>query len=139
MEETAMSHRLLVALTAVNLAGLLFTLGVMRPAAADSVPEVLRARSLQIVDDKGRVRASIAVLPASTSAAGERHAETVILRLITELGRPSVKIGSSEMSQAESRSSGRRSVHFGFSTGSVSVTSLATVAPSPTDTLAVPL
>ena len=91
-----MSHRLLVALTVVNLAGLLFTLGVMRPAVADSVPDVLRGRSLQIVDDKGRVRASIAVLPASTSETGERHPETVILRLITERGRPSVKIGSSE-------------------------------------------
>jgi len=36
------------------------------------------------------------VLPAGTSAAGDRSAETVLLRLITEKGRPSVKIGASE-------------------------------------------
>jgi hypothetical protein len=93
-----MSHRLLVTLTFVNLAGLVFALGFMRPAVADSVPDVLRARSLQIVDEKGRVRASIAVLPATTSATGERQRETVLLRLITEQGRPSVKIASSEES-----------------------------------------
>jgi len=57
---------------------------------------VLRGRALEIVDGQGRVRASLGVLPAGTSAQGDRFAETVLLRLITEKGRPSVKIGSSE-------------------------------------------
>jgi len=36
------------------------------------------------------------VLPAKTEPNGEAYAETVLLRLITERGRPSVKIGASE-------------------------------------------
>jgi hypothetical protein len=86
----------LLALTLVNLAILTFSLSAMRPAAAQGKVPVLRGSGLEIVDDQGRVRASIAVLPAGTSKAGDRHAETVLLRLITERGRPSVKIGASE-------------------------------------------
>jgi hypothetical protein len=71
----------------------------MRPAVAQGAQGaagVLRGRSLEIVDDQGRVRASLQVLPATTSPRGDRSAETVLLRLITERGRPSVKIGASE-------------------------------------------
>jgi len=57
---------------------------------------VLRGRALEIVDDQGRVRASLNVLPAKTQPNGEAYAEMVLLRLITERGRPSVKIGASE-------------------------------------------
>jgi hypothetical protein len=89
-------QRLLIVLTLVNLALLMFTLAQMRPAAAQGVTQVLRGRSLEIVDDRGRVRASIQVLPASTQKNGELSSETVLLRLITEKGRPSVKIASSE-------------------------------------------
>jgi hypothetical protein len=85
-----------LALTAVNLAVLLCTLAELRPAAAQGKAPVLRGSGLEIVDEQGRVRASISVLPAGTSAAGDRHAETVLLRLITERGRPSVKLGASE-------------------------------------------
>ena len=87
----------LLALTAVNLALLLLTVGQqMRPAFAQGEPGVLRGRALEIVDGQGRVRASINVLPPSKSPNGEDQAETVLLRLITERGRPSVKLGSSE-------------------------------------------
>jgi hypothetical protein len=89
-------HRLLVLLTLVNLGVLTFTLGAMRPVVAQGVAPVLRGRSLEIVDDQGRVRASLSVLPAGTSAHGDRYPETVLLRLITERGRPSVKISTSE-------------------------------------------
>jgi hypothetical protein len=57
---------------------------------------VLRGRALEIVDERGRVRASLNVLPAKTQPNGETYSETVLLRLITERGRPSVKIGASE-------------------------------------------
>jgi len=90
-----MSHRFLAVLTVVNLAVLTWTLA-MRTAAAQGAPPVLRGRSLEIVDDQGRVRASLSVLPAGTSARGDRYPETVLLRLITERGRPSVKISASE-------------------------------------------
>ena len=88
---------ILVVLTLVNLALLIYTLAQMRPAiASEEVAQVLRGRALQIVDDRGRVRASINVYPPSTGKDDERQAETVLLRLITEQGRPSVKIGASE-------------------------------------------
>ena len=89
-------QRLLIVLTSANLALLIFTLAQMHPAAAQGVAPVLRGRALEIVDERGKVRASIQVLPASPQKNGELSAETVLLRLITEKGRPSVKIGSSE-------------------------------------------
>jgi hypothetical protein len=88
--------RLLLVLTIANLALLLFTVAQMRSAAAVAVPPVLRGRALQIVDEQGRVRASLGVLPAKTEANGETYPETVLLRLITGQGRPSVKISASE-------------------------------------------
>jgi hypothetical protein len=91
------AQTLLFALTAANLAVLaLNTAQLVRPAFAQAEPGVLRGRALEIVDERGRVRASIGVLPASRAAGGEAYPETVLLRLITEQGRPSVKISSSE-------------------------------------------
>ena len=90
------TQRLLVVLTLANLVVLIFSISALRPVVAQGVPPVLRGRSLEIVDDQGRVRASLSVLPAGTSAHGDRYPETVLLRLITERGRPSVKIGASE-------------------------------------------
>jgi len=89
-------QRLLVGLTLLNLVLLILTLAQMRPAAAEGVPPVLRGRALEIVDERGRVRASLQVLPAKAEPKGESQLETVLLRLITERGRPSVKIGASE-------------------------------------------
>jgi len=87
----------LIVLTLVNMVLLTFTLAQMRPAvASQEVAPVLRGRALQIVDDRGNVRASINVYPASTQKDGEHYPETVLLRLITERGRPSVKISASE-------------------------------------------
>jgi hypothetical protein len=91
--------RILIALTAVNLALLLLTAAQqLRPALAQGQPPVLRGRGLEIVDGQGRVRASIDVLASGQSPNGEEQAETVLLRLITERGRPTVKIASSEPS-----------------------------------------
>ncbi len=95
-------QRLGIVLTAVNLGLLMFVLATLtqiRPTvAAQDVAPVLRGRALQIVDEQGRVRASLTVLPASIQKNGERSRETVLLRLITERGRPSVKISASEQS-----------------------------------------
>ena len=91
------AQRVLVGLTVANFA--LVLLGVaqqLRPANAESEPPMLRGRGLEIVDSQGRVRASIIVQPPGTSQGGVEPSETVILRLITERGRPSVKIASSE-------------------------------------------
>lgn len=89
--------RVLTALTLLNLILLALTAAhQFAPAFAESGAPVLRGRALEIVDDQGRIRASISVLPAGRSASGDAQAETVLLRLITERGRPSVKLGASE-------------------------------------------
>jgi hypothetical protein len=87
-------NRILVVITLINLAAVAANLLSVRTAAQSDVAPIVRTRALPIVDDKGRVRASIEVHPASAPAAEE----TVLLRLITERGRPSVKIGASEQS-----------------------------------------
>jgi hypothetical protein len=87
--------RILVVLTVVNLAILLFAAVRVLPQIDQAAP-VLRGRALQIVDELGHVRASISVMPAQTQPNGETYPETVLLRLITERGRPSVKISASE-------------------------------------------
>ena len=86
-----------IGLTIVNL----FLLGMLitqmnRPALAAETQGMLRGRGLEIVDDKGRVRASITVFPEEKSASGSTVPETVLLRLITDRGRPAVKISTSE-------------------------------------------
>jgi hypothetical protein len=83
-------------LTLLNLALLMFTLAQMHPAGAHDIAPMLRGRGLQIVDDHGRVRASIQVLPASTQKNGDRYPETVLLRLIDSKGSPHVKIATTE-------------------------------------------
>jgi hypothetical protein len=91
------STKFLLALTAINffllIALLARSVGLAR---AENEAPVLRGRGLQIVDEQGRIRASISILPAAPSQDGIVQAETVLLRLITERGRPSVKIGASE-------------------------------------------
>jgi hypothetical protein len=91
------AQRLLGLLTALNL-GLLWYQS--RPApqttATDPVPDVIRAHALEIVDDQGKVRASIRVLPEDPKVLwkGKPYPETVLLRLITADGRPNVKLGA---------------------------------------------
>lgn len=87
-------------LTVVNLA-LLVILLLPRIApvhADDAVPPVVKARAFELVDENGRVRATLNIQPATRQPGGETSPETVLLRLITERGRPSVKIAASEQS-----------------------------------------
>jgi hypothetical protein len=66
-------------------------------AAAE--PGALRARSLEIVDDQGRVRALLAVMPPST-VDGKDYPETVLLRLIDPKSGPVVKLTAAENGSA---------------------------------------
>ncbi len=62
------------------------------------VPDVLRCRMLEVVDDHGRVRASIKLHPANPKVPlpnGKTLPETVMFRLIDQNGRPSVKLSCS--------------------------------------------
>jgi|SRR6185295_3891299 hypothetical protein len=91
------NQRLLLLLTVVNLlllSGLV--LERARPALAQrgDLP-MLRGRGLEIVDNQGRVRAMIGVLPPST-VDGRQYHETVLLRLIDPTSGPVVKIGAAK-------------------------------------------
>jgi hypothetical protein len=94
------TRRLLIVLTAVN-AGLL-GVQLFQPhstvAATVDVPAVIRGRALEIVDDRGRVRASLSVLPEDPNVIwnGKPYPETVLLRLMSPEGRPNVKLGASQ-------------------------------------------
>jgi hypothetical protein len=88
---------ILIVLTVINLAILILTFAQLRPAVVSSeIAPMLRGRGLEIVDENGKVRASIKVYPANTAKDGKKYEETVLLRLITEKERPSVKISASD-------------------------------------------
>ena len=95
------TQRLLIALTAVNLA--LVSYQSVRPqpgmAAPAGTPAVIRGRALEIVDDQGRVRASLSVLPEDPKVTwnGKPYPETVLLRLMSPEGRPNVKLGATKL------------------------------------------
>jgi hypothetical protein len=94
------NQTLLIGLTALNFG--LLGIQLLQPhasvAAAVDVPAVLRGRALEIVDDRGRVRASLSVLPEDPKVLwnGKPYPETVLLRLMSPDGRPNVKLGASK-------------------------------------------
>ena len=84
-------QRLLFALTVTNLVLLMFLVAQLRPVSAQGVAPVLRGRALEIVDEQGKLRASISVLPNTGTG------NVAILRLMDPVtGRPSVKLSTSE-------------------------------------------
>jgi hypothetical protein len=93
-------QRLTIMLTALNFMLLAFGLAQLRPAIAQEVAPVLRARALEIVDAQGRVRAEIKVLPAQptlTMPDGTTgYPEAVQLRLISSQNSPHVKLVTTE-------------------------------------------
>jgi hypothetical protein len=94
------TQRLALVLTVINLVTLIFIVAHLRPATAEGVAPVLRGRSLEIVDDQGKVRASIKLHPADPTFkmpdGKTGYPETVMFRLIDANGRPEVKLGASE-------------------------------------------
>ena len=92
------TQRLLVTLTVVNFILLAFLLA-QRPVQANTDSSVLRGRGLEILDDRGRVRASIKLHPADVSFrmpdGTKGYPESVVLRLIDTNGRPGFKAGAS--------------------------------------------
>src|SRR5713101_4832125 len=94
------TQQLLVALTVANAAMLVFSLTQPHNTAAQDVAPVIRGRALEIVDDHGRVRAEIKVLPAQPTLkmpdGTVGYPETVQLRLISSQGGPHVKLATME-------------------------------------------
>src|SRR5215211_6842033 len=68
-------------------------------ASAKSGAPVLRGRALEIVDDVGRVRASITVEPR-VNVNGTTYPETVLLRMSDPNMRPVVKLTANEEGSA---------------------------------------
>lgn len=93
------TQRLLIALTIVNLALLVLSLAQSRAVTAQSVAPVLRGRALEIVDDSGRLRASLSVLPENPSVKwnGKPYPEIVLLKLMSPGGGSPVKLGVTKL------------------------------------------
>ena len=100
-------QRVLIGLTVINLGLAIFLLAQIRRVDAGSAlgveaagpAPVLRGSALEIVDDQGKVRASIKLHPADPTFkmpdGKTGYPETVMFRLIDPNGRPEVKIGAS--------------------------------------------
>ena len=93
-------QRLAVILTVLNFVLLLFVWAQVRPAFAEGVAPVLRGHALEIVDEQGRVRAEIKVLPAHPTLKMPDgtigYPESVELFLSSSEGDRHVKLGTTE-------------------------------------------
>ena len=91
---------ILVGLVALNSAviGLQYVRG--SSAAPAPVVPILRARAFELVDDAGRVRAELKVMPAQTDVrlpdGTSGYPETVLLRLVNSKNGPNVKLEATE-------------------------------------------
>jgi hypothetical protein len=87
-------------LTVLNLFILTHALLRADPVTTSGVAPVLRGRALEIVDDRGRVRAMIRVFPPNPQVkmpdGTTGYPETVLLRLVDSEGAPNVKIAATE-------------------------------------------
>jgi hypothetical protein len=77
--------RFALGLTVVNVVGMIAFWSQMQVARAQPVPEMLRAKGLEIVDDRGIVRVQIIVQPNDGG---------VLFRLIDQQRKPLVKLGA---------------------------------------------
>lgn len=80
-------NRIALALTLINFILLIFILGQGRMVNTQTVPDVLRVRTFQLVDENGEVRAQLNV----SDPDGE-----VVFRLMDQQGTIRVKLGASE-------------------------------------------
>jgi hypothetical protein len=80
-------HRITIALTLLNFCLLLVTLVQTRPVTAQNVAAVLRGRAIELLDERGQVRAQLTVEPNNNEA---------VIRLRDPKGIIRVKMGASE-------------------------------------------
>jgi hypothetical protein len=96
-------ERWLFMLTGLNLVLLVALLAQWQPASAQSTAPVLRGRALEIVDDQGRVRASVTI--SSPDSRGT-YPENVVLRLHDRSGKPTIKLETHEAGGGYAKGSG---------------------------------
>ncbi len=91
------TNRIVAVLIAINLVLLVIVFSPLRSAWAqpstEGIPAVLRGHSLEIVDDKGVVRAQI-ILTREQTVDGVKYPEGTLLRVSDPQGRPNIKIGA---------------------------------------------
>ncbi len=88
-------QRIALMLTLANLVLAALLVSHAHPVNASDVAPVLRGRSLEIVDEQGRVRASIKVEPPTT-VDSQNYPEAVVFRLRDrDDGAPGVKLDTS--------------------------------------------
>jgi hypothetical protein len=91
---------MLWALTLFNLACLAMQAAPTKDAHAEQAGGILRGRGLEIVDDRGRLRAQLVLEPANATYewpdGSTGYPETMIFRLATADGKPRVKLTTSE-------------------------------------------
>ena len=94
------SRQIIIVLVAINLMSLAFVFSQAKSHAADAKAPVLRVSGLELVDEHGKVRAELKVLPAQPNfkmADGTvGYPEAVQLRLFTSQGAPNVKLAAIE-------------------------------------------
>ena len=94
------TQRFAIVLTVINLLILMSTLFRANSAATPEIAAVLRGRALELIDEQGRVRAEIKVLPADPNVkmpdGTTGYPEAVQLRLIDSQGGPNVKLVATE-------------------------------------------
>ncbi len=100
------TQRVTIGLTALNLLLLMSVLFHAHSAESPELPPVLRIRGLELVDDQGRIRATLKVFPADPNVKMPNgttgYPETVLFRLIDSKGGPNVKIAATEDGSAMS-------------------------------------
>ena len=94
------SDRIAIALTGLNLVLLSFVTAAQHPLGAKEPLGVLRGSALELVDQRGKVRAEIRVMPSDSTGkmpdSSTGYPETVLLRLISSNGAPNVKLAATD-------------------------------------------
>jgi hypothetical protein len=92
--------RYIIGLTVFNVFILMATLFRANSAAVPEAAPVLRGRALELVDDKGRLRAELRVCPAQPDFkmpdGTKGFPEAVLLRLLDSKNGPNVKLTTTE-------------------------------------------
>lgn len=94
------SQHVLIALVILNLTLIGVQFAKTRADESSSVPSILRVRALELVDDRGRVRAELKIFPAQPDLkmpdGTTGSPEAVMLRMISSQGGPNVKLAATE-------------------------------------------
>jgi hypothetical protein len=100
------TQRIALMLTVANLVLAALLVSQAHPVNASDVSPVLRGRSLEIVDEQGRVRASIKVEPPTT-VDSQNYPEAVVFRLRDGDSGPAVKLDASREGAGMSLAGGK--------------------------------